>query len=208
MTEEETDGNEIEVEPVYDPEGYVQERRLKDVFDAREKVRERRLAAKQYQLENRDSTANIEAVRMYRAAVENYLSELKPLFFEEERGKHIWFNKEITTLTVQLPVEARSAGRGGSKGYTYNGSKIKSKPEPKQIELTGIGCLFQLSEPLNVEFEVTKRVGLDRTYRETVVHTFAIPFDHLDHIMNIANEYLSERGLELDPEEDTDPASI
>lgn len=207
MTEEETDTNEIEVEPVHDPEGYVQERRLKDVFDAREKVRERRLAAKQHQLEKRGS-GNAEAVRMYRAAVENYLSELKPLFLEQERGKHIWFNKKLGTITVELPVQARSAGRNGSKGYTYNGHKIRSKPEPKQIELVGIGCLFHLSEPLNVEFEVTKRVGLDSRHKETIVHASAISFDHLDHIMNVANGYLSERGLELDPEEDTDPASI
>lgn len=206
MTEEETESNEIEVEPVHDPEGYVQERRLKDVFDARKKVRERRLAAKQYQLEHEDLDSNIEAVRMYRAAVENYLSELKPLIFEEERGKHIWFNKKIGTLTIELPVQVKH-GRNSQK-YIYNGIKLSSKPKPKEIELVGIGCLFQYPEPLNVEFEVTKKVGLDTTYKETIVHTDAIPFDHLDRIMNIANEYLSERGLELDPEEDTDPASI
>lgn len=206
MKEEETESGEIEVEPVHDPEGYVQERRLKDVFDARKKVRERRLAAKQYQLEHEDLDSNIEAVRMYRAAVENYLSELKPLIFEEERGKRIWFNKKIGTLTIELPVQVKH-GRNSQK-YIYNGIKLSSKPEPKEIELVGIGCLFQYPEPLNVEFEVTKKVGLDTTYKETIVHTDAIPFDHLDRIMNIANEYLSERGLELDPEEDTDPASI
>jgi hypothetical protein len=206
MTEEETDNDEMEVEPVHDPEGYVQERRLKDVFDSRKKVRERRLAAKQYQLENQDSNSNIEAVRMYRAAVENYLSELKPLIFEEERGKHIWFNKKIGTLTIELPVRVKHGRR--DKKYIYNGSKLSSKPEPKEIELVGLGCLFQYPEPLNTEFEVTKKIGLDTTHKETIVHTSAIPFDHLDRIMNVANGYLSERGLELDPEEDTEPASI
>lgn len=206
--EEGTNSNAVEVEPIHDPEGYIQERRLKDVFDARKKVRERRLSAKQYQLESRGVNADIEAVRIYRAAVENYLTELKSLFLEEKRGKNIWFNKEIGTIIVELPVEAKQTRRSGSKTFIHNGTKLSLPPEPKEIELVGLGCLFQLPEPLKVQFDVTKKYGMDTTYQDTIVHTSAIPFDHLDRIMNVANQYLSERGLELDPEKDTEPASI
>jgi len=199
---------EIKVEPVHDPEGYIQERRLKEIFDARKEVRERRMEAKQYHLENENTPRSLDAVRMYRSAVENYLSELKPLFMEEDKGKEYWYNVNVGVVEMELPVKETLAGRGGKTIYKYNGSKIARKPDSKEIELVGIGCLFTLPEPLTVEFDVTKKFGLDRTKLTSVAHTGAIPFAQLDRIVNLANQYLSDRGMELDPEDDTDPARI
>jgi len=207
MTEsEDNQDNEVEVEPVYDPEGYVQQRRLKDIFDAKKKVRERRLSAKKYNLEHGEKKGSLDAVRMYRSAVENYLSELKPLFLEEQKGQHYWHKEKIGTLNVQLPVNQKTTSRGTI--YKYGDTRITSPPEPKEWELVGVGCLFHIDEPLVAEFDVMKKTGLSRSRRVTVKHEAAIPFAHLDQIMNLANQYLSERGMELDPEDDTDPASI
>lgn len=206
---EDNQDNEVEAEPVYDPEGYVQQRRLKDIFDARKKVRERRLQAKQYQIENRGS---IDAVRVYRTAIENYLSELRPLFHEDNLGQHYWYNEEVGTIEVSLPVTEESAGLSRTV-YKYGDMKIAQKPSPKKVPLEGIGCLFYLPEPLAATFEVTEgtgsgHYGLSQSNPTAVSHEIAIPFSHLDNIMNLANQYLSERGLELDPEDDTEPAQI
>lgn len=195
MTEEETENDEIEVEPVHDPEGYVQERRLKDIYDARETVRERRIKAKELQLENQHRNSNsLDAVRLYRTAVENYLTELKTLFLEDDRGEQYWYEADVGEILIHPP----------------DNPNYRTEPEPKSIDLTGLNCLFSLPEPIVVKWEMCVSVGLNggRTKTKTVERIATVSFQHLDKIVQSANQFLAEKGFELDPHEDTEPASI
>jgi hypothetical protein len=192
MTESENNqDSEVEVEPVYDPEGYVQERRLKDIFDAKEKVRERRIKAKEYQFANEGDGKALNGVRMYRTAVENYLTELKSLFLEDMNGRGYWYNLDMGEIVIPPPEN----------------DKYVIEPEPEKIDLTGLQSIFDVPEPIVVEFDVIRRVGTNKV-QETVKQRGNIPFSKLDVAVQSANQYLSDRGFELDPEDDTDPASI
>ena len=188
---EDNQDNEVEVEPVYDPEGYVQERRLKDIFDAKEKVRERRIKAKEYQFANEGNGKSLNGVRMYRTAVENYLTELKSLFLEDMNGRGYWYNLDMGEIVIPPPEN----------------DKYVIEPEPEKIDLTGLQSIFDVPEPIVVEFDVIRRVGTNKV-QETVKQRGNIPFSKLDVAVQSANQYLSDRGFELDPEDDTDPASI
>lgn len=195
MKEEKTESDEIEVEPVHDPEGYLQERRLKDIYDARETVRERRIKAKELQLESqRRNGDSLDAVRLYRTAVENYLTELKTLFLEDDRGKQYWYEADVGEIIIPPP----------------DNPNYRTKPEPKSIDLTGLNCLFSLPEPIVAEWEACVSVGLSggRTETETMERIATVSFHHLDLIVQSANQFLAEKGFELDPHEDTEPASI
>jgi hypothetical protein len=204
---------EIEVEAVEDPESYIQSRRLRDIFEARKTVRKQRQTAKQYQVNNSGIEATLKAQRYYRASVENYLTELRPLFLSDDRGKRYWYKLDLGSIRVEPIISEKTVGRGSpSRVIKKNGSTyyVKEEVEAEKIDLTGLGCLFSLADPIVCDFELmVERVGLGGGLSSKVVtETRNIPFTTLDSIMNQANMYLQERGIELDPEEEEDPANL
>lgn len=211
-TSEEASG-EIEVEAVDDPESYIQSRRLKDIFEARKRVREQRQKAKQYQIEVDGVDADLKAQRYYRASVENYLSELRPLFLSDELGKQYWYSLDLGTITVHPSLSRESIGNGPEQlvlrdgDSTYN---VMDDPDPKEIELTGLGSVFTLSDPIVCEFDLmVGKFGIRTDYfSKKLIEKRNIPFNILDSIMNNANMYLQERGIELDPEEEEEPYNL
>lgn len=212
-TDKETN-EEIEVEAVEDPDSYIQGRRLKDIFESRKTVRKQREKAKQYQIETGDNEGELKAQRYYRTAVENYLSELRPLFLSDELGKQYWYGLDIGTIKIQPSLIRRSIGNRPEELLIEDGDStysVMEEPDQKEIELTGIGCLFGISDPIVCEFELgikQSRVGGYNYRSKTVVEKRNVPFSILDSIMNSANMYLQERGIELDPEEEEDPAKL
>jgi hypothetical protein len=198
-----TTENEIEIETVDDPEEIVQSRRLGDVFDARKTVRAHRLEAKQNAILAEKSKQISDATRMYRAAVENYLSELRPLFLSDDLGKHYWFQLDLGAMVIE-PQYYRGTIGDSSETLKYDyGDKtyrLREKPEPIEIDLTGLQCLFEVEDPISVSFELTvERAGLGRGMTsKTVGEIRNIPFDKLDSILNTTNEYLAEKGIELE----------
>ena len=198
MTQEETESDEIEVEEVSDPEEYVQERRLKDIYDAKQKVRERKLRAKEIQLDNEyKRNPTLDAVRLYRTAVENYLTELRPLFLEDKKGTQYWYNLDMGEMVIEPPER---------DDYSHG-----DEPEPKSIELVGLNCIFEIPEPIVAEWEASicrKGLGIVERKTETVSQKASLTFSHLDMIVQNANQFLAEKGFELDPVEESDPAEI
>lgn len=178
MTENENEDNtKLEVEPVDDPDSYIQKRRLRDIFDARKDLREKRLEAKQaVGVDDQIASSH------FRAAVENYLEELRPLVLKTELGRRIWYNQDFGDIVIQPPND-------------YHASEAKS------IELNGLQSVFDVPDPIEVEFNVVRQVGLDSTRSETVSRQGQIPFDKLDHIVNQVNQHLAEQGIELDTDE-------
>jgi hypothetical protein len=200
----------INIEVVDDPDSYIQTRRLKDIFEARKRVRDQRLKAKDHQMTypNRAEEQK-RSKRFYRAAIENYLAELRPLLLSDELGEHYWYKLDFGSLVIEPSTyEAPVADRGtyekvdipnGNGTTTYI---VDQDPDAKVIDLTGLCCLFNLSEPITVNWEITVRAR-SRQKRTVVNKTeeVHIGFKKLDTIVNKANSYLQERGIELDPEE-------
>jgi len=202
------------VEVIEDPDSYIQSRRLRDIFDARKQVRKQRLRAKTHYIDNNDSPRGIRgAKRAYRAAVENYLAELRPLFLSDEQGKQVWFNLDFGTLQIEMPTERETVGREQSrvvyKEVKADGSirkhPMSNQPDPKIINLQGLNYLFELPEPIVAEFEFIStssgRWG-GGTNRHHVTTQHDIGFDRLDAVVNEANHRLQQRGLDLDLSED------
>jgi len=205
------------VEVIEDDESYIQSQRLRDIFDARQDVRKQRLKMKIHSIDARKQREVRNAKRVYRAAVENYLSELRPVFMQTERGRKAWFALDFGTLDIHLPTTNKQVGRGTKQVHETTDAEgnpttlpVDDRPEPEQFDLNGLNYLFDLSEPISVEFEWVAtsngiRGGTSR-YTETV--RYDIGFDRLDQLMNEANNWLQKLGLDLDLGEDNTTAEF
>lgn len=206
MGEEDTETTAPQV--IEDADSYIQSQRLKDIFNARREVRKQRLKMKTMAIDA-DSRYDVTAAkRGYRAAVENYLQEVRPVFFKDEQGKRVWFDLDFGTLKIELPVQRESYGLGREylvhKERKPNGEvkkhKVSARPEPKIIELRGLNYLFELPEPIAVEFEwtvISSGSWASSTHSKSMTKRHDIGFDRLDEIVNEANHRLEERGLDL-----------
>lgn len=201
------DPAEITVETVEDPDSYIQQRRLKDIFQARKEVRNQRQKAKEYQIKatgaKDEGYHRMKALRLYRAAVENYLSELRPLLLSDDLGTEYWFKLDLGSVTAEPPVYRDAFGDGPEQWVYHDGGKrytVERKPETKEIDFTGFKMLFELADPLTVQFTLSVDApGFGRgTTTKTVTERQNIPFRKLDAVMNEANHYLQQRGIELE----------
>ena len=210
MSEQSTPEEIEEIEEVDDPEELIQTRRIRDIFEARKEVRRERLRAKELKVVN--SNHHTEPEQLYRAAVENYLTELRPLFLFDELGKQYWYNYDFGSIIVEPPTYTESVdiGVGSEADYVdIDGDSyvVVSKPEQKEIELDGLCYLFNTSDPVSVTWNLTAKEpktefgtggGRRTVTKESYVY---INFNRLDAAVNTANSYLAERGIELKPEE-------
>ena len=167
-------------ETVEDPEGFVQTKRLKSIFKAKKQVRERRLLAK-----SQSKNSSI----AYKVALENYLIELKPIFLNNDGGEYVWENKPFGVVELEPDTE---------KEFRYI--------SPNRIELSGLNSLFSCDEYITLEYEVrsNKATGSMKTKEE---HK-QIPFSILDEMLNSANQFLADQGIEVETSESKPPAEI
>lgn len=210
MTDTETDaddGDEIAVEVPDDPESITQQRRLNDIFEARRQVRQQRLRTKEYRIEG-NSTDQFKATQLYRAAVENYLSEIRSLLLSDELGKQYWYQVDFGEIVLEPPFSVEEIGRNRGQDRIYretrNGNtktyRVTEQVEPAKYDLQGLRCPFALPNPVAHTFTFQAKrygVGGGGVQKSHTAET-ALPFDTLDDIVNTANEYLSERGLDLE----------
>ena len=185
-----------QIEVIEDDESYIQSQRLRDIFDARQAVRKQRLQMKIHSIDNESAVATRKAKRVYRAAVENYLSEIRQIFLEDEQGKEVWFNLDFGTLKIPLPIQHKNSGRGVGRRVhqTFRNGKTKNLPVDDPLNY-----LFELPSPMAAEFEWIATTGGmgggTSKYHETIRHE--IGFDRLDTLVNEANDQLRKRGLDL-----------
>lgn len=185
---------------ITDPEEYVTERRLRDIFDARTKLRDRRLAAR-----TAVKSQEFQAMSAYRSAVSNYIMEIDPLMRQFDQGTEPLFEEEFGLVTIEPAVRYQEFPCGSDEWMltTTDGNEIpiENPPEPANFPLLGLDSLFVYDDPLTATWEVepTRRGGTIRHRR-----TGQIPFTTLDDMAMAASQFLAEIGLELDPEPDTD----
>jgi hypothetical protein len=200
-------------EVIEDPDSFIQSRRLKDIFNARRDVRKQRLKMKTHAIDT-DKPAQVRAAkRAYRAAVEGYLQELRPVFISDKQGQDVWFGLDFGTLKIEPPVQYETAGLDREqlvyRETTPDGQtkrhELDSRPEPKEIDLRGLNYLFELPEPIAVEFEQTTETSgkwVGSVHSESITKRHDIGFDRLDRVVDEANHRLEQRGFDLELGED------
>ena len=209
MSEQSTPEEIEEIEEIDDPEELIQTRRIRDIFDARKQVRSERQRAKELKLLDRERRSVTYPEQLYRQSVESYLSELRPLFLDSNLGKTYWFDFDFGQIDVNPPIYQHKEGYNSAPWADKDGESyiVDRIPQSKTVELDGLSYLFRLSDPIEITWNLTGRTpttqlgtGGSRAQIEksSYVH---ISFDRLDAVLNAANTYLAERGIELKPEE-------
>ena len=148
--------------------------------------------------------------QLYRQAVESYLSEIRPLFLDSDLGKTYWFEFDFGQINVNPPIYNHKKGYNTSgpwvdkDGESYIVDRI---PQSKTVELDGLSYLFRIGDPVEITWNLTGRTpttevgtGGSRAQIEKTSQIY-LDFDRLDAVLNAANAYLAERGIELKPEE-------
>jgi hypothetical protein len=208
MSQNETE--DIEIEQVADPEEYINQRRLKDIYDAKRELLKSRREASRIRIKSKYSGSKNEyqaAAELHREAAENYFLEISSLFHRNEAGKDIWYNRDFGTLTIEPPYTAqnmRSCSRGGYKINDPNGVGniwIIDIPDSKEIGLVGIESLFQLPSPVVRPFEYTVEGGHYGEQQREETNSGVISKSTLDRMVKVCDLYLDELGLDLDEEQ-------
>jgi hypothetical protein len=201
----EHDGDRDGLRQVRDPEEFVQQRRLEDIFEARDRLRDRRLLVRQAQ--KRDRWA---AVSSYRGAVGNYVSELEPLMDKYDDGRYYLNEYTFGQVVVHLESEEARYPQGPDRILVKTPTDpdrdaihVTEEPDPVTYEIEGLRALFKIPDPITHTFELkTTRRGRDGTIEHTT--KAQITFDILDRMQRAASLFLSDIGLELDPDDDDD----
>jgi hypothetical protein len=203
MTEQEPESGSKPQE-IEDPEAYVNHRRLQSIFDARTKLRDRRITAR-----TAGKSQEFRAVSAYRSAVSNYVMELEPLMQRFEAGTEPLRKKDFGDVTIEPNVRYREFHSGSNEWMLTksNGDKvpIEAPPEAVSLPFIGLDCLFVYDDPLTPTWEIEHSRHGGRIIHQEVGQ---IPFSVLDDMVIAANRFLAEIGFELNPQEEDDPAHL
>lgn len=191
----------------------IEDRRLRDIFEARKNVREAKSGLGEIARRQRPS----EYLSAYRSQVEAYLIEVEPLFLSTGSGKKIWYNRDFGSVKIEPPIRWEDpASSTKTSRYVVEGSDgskwLYDKPDPKYAPLEGASSILEYDNPITASWEVTVRMtkGLGRTGQrsETVSNVGYIPQKTLDKVVRSVNTYLSELNIGIDLEEESDPLAL
>ncbi|OTE99115.1 hypothetical protein B9G49_13410 [Halorubrum sp. SD683] len=185
---------------VLDPEEYTQKRRLRDVFDARRRVAEWEREARNLRMQQ---GVNEQQERHYiLSAVQSYLREIEPMMLETypEIGEEYW--KDVDLGSVEIPPPESLAPENAGSVHSEIIS-VEEAAEPQQASLAGIGSLLGRDVWVSAQFEarVMKRGG-DGEVPEVGTNTVLLPRRIIMKAFRQANVFLSEVGLDLDPDDE------
>jgi hypothetical protein len=197
-------------ESIKDAEDIVIERRLKTIFDIRERLHDLRT---KFRLGQIDEMTETEALSGYRTLCDNYLMEIQPLLLKFDKGQELLNDHDFGAATVapvvvkrELSHDTRMQLKFGNYGReNRTPMTIQGAPDPrvKEFELTGLRSLWEMDDPLRARFSVpTLDAGTQATMPEEVWVTDQIGFDPLDRMVRQMNVFLSEIGFELEPDRD------
>jgi hypothetical protein len=205
--------HDIEVAEVRDPEEYTNERRLKDIFDARSQLREYRLDVQEAARADRFA-----AVSAYRSAVSNYLLEVEPLLRKHDPGTKLLTERDFGTVVVEPPIKEEEAPglttatrRAIKVPKDSHGTKtvpVKRVPDPVEYPLVGLRSLFNTPDPIEHEFTFMSDQEYDRGTTYDITQRKQISFQTLDAMVRTINNFLGDAGLELDPDTGSDTAEV
>ncbi len=194
------DDNTVEIA---DPEGFTGNKRLKQIYRAREDLRKtRKKAAQARNQPNAGARTKIKAVQAYRAGVESYLLEVGTLL--RQHAPELWRDRHYGTVVIRPPGNwERRFGHFAAKDLEVEPNvpmKVKNIPDAKEVPIVGLRWLFETETPVTRSFEfelVSSRVN------ETVTKTgsAAIGWQTLNKMVTDINAFLNEVGIGLDTDE-------
>jgi hypothetical protein len=196
---------------VDDPEEYVNTRRLRDLFDARQTVREDRRKAKDViHFESGDGLRDREvaALTIYRQSVETYILESKSLLTATDRGTALWADAEFGK--VRLELETRGVD-GPAKPELFDPTgegwvevPRGEAPEPTVIPLSGLSSLLRIDDPVTRTWNFTVTGTPPRgSHSKSVTGREQPSWQMLDQMVVSLNDYLSSLGIDLSVQEET-----
>lgn len=201
--------NESEPQKISDPESYVNHRRLRTIFDIRDKMIETRRDVKVAPHDN--VISRFKALAAYRALVDSFVVETEPLLRRYSDGKQLLKSRDYGQITVAPEFIEIPRRRGlpmnwkvdvsNDRRYSTGSIGFTEKPEIKYFEITGLISVVELPDPLSVTYE-----SIDRDPNYT--HEEQIGFDILDQMVRDINNFLAKIGFEVDPQEEEDTLQI
>lgn len=193
-------------DPVQDQDGYVQARRLQEIYDIRQQVRDRKIQAKE--VAHRD---RFKALSMYRAVVESYAETVAPLMQQYDHpalDETLFGYVDLSVPTKQVDNHLRGkeiqAHIRTDTGYEW--TPVKSTPQPIYYELHGINSILEIPDPIEHTFTLEGSRRSD-TIRETI--TQQVSADILNKMSWAMTQFLhNDAGLELDVDDSEDKWNI
>lgn len=189
-----------------DPEEYIQHRRLEDIFDARQKVRDKRTEAQGYAYETGDRTGG---ASVYRTALVSYLTELEPLT-QEYPNTDAWTEPHLGEVFLDPPVEPANNVYSQGHRLQKDGQShlVSNLPDTVSYRFDGLYSILDVPDPLSYTYEFDSNDPY--TAASTITHTVEkqIPWTILQNAHRLANRWVADIGLAADIDTSTDEWDI
>jgi hypothetical protein len=210
VTEEDT---EPDHQPIDDPESYINQRRLKTLFDLRQEIYELRKKVNFASHENEYA-----ALSAYRSGVASYFMEIESLMRKYDHSKELVEDHQFGVITLQVPHRTAKSGRGkpgievhlpkANDRRSDPWTRVAELPDPVVIEVKGLESVIEYLDPLTYTFTVEKyrNTRSNDEYQREVKQQ--IPFEILDSMVREMNNFLADIGLEARLEEQEDPLKL
>jgi hypothetical protein len=191
------------------PDEYVRKRRLRELFDIRQDIREIQTRLKSIP---RNSAEYSRSCQILRSVVKSYVSECEPLLLKTEEGSSLFYSKDYGEIIVEPPIDEMKVGKA-TTGYEIDGKEIKaaagsSLPEPRSTDLTGLSCLFEVPSPIVERWEINRAQTKGPLGAKSVAQQKEIPPNKLQLMVRDLNLYLAHVGIEIDLEETSEPVNL
>lgn len=203
-----------EIQQIDDEEGYVRKRRMKQIFDVRDNLQQKR---RKIEFEQQNEQGHIEFLNGYRTLVKDYLMTIEPLLEQYELGEELLRETDFGTVKVEPVIrtlDSRTKPSVELQFQTGDWVKIKREdiPQKKQHSLTGLISLYRVPSPVEIhsEVEVLDTRNVHGGTWETIeyMNKVQITLSQLDMMVRGMNQFLAKIGLELEPEPEENPAEL
>lgn len=187
-----------------DPDNFSSSERLRHIYDARRQLREMRTQAATHR-----TRVPGKAVAFYRTGVESYLLELDTLMRQHPPGPEILYERDFGSVVIKPPGKWNERRHGAfyeNQNISKNNKtlKVESLPAPVEVELEGVMSLLTESTPLEHTFEFERmNNGLNQGAVQ-LTGTAHIDWKILNWMVSAMNEFVSDLGLGLDVDEQSD----
>ncbi len=220
------------MDTVDDPSNYSQTRRLQQIYDARKDVTEKLSEIEAQRRSGRIS--NYLASSLLRSKLESYLMELEPLYNNyKQKAKYYW-DKPTQKERKKIRQKARQQNNGEldtkeveeivenhiQKRYNFLGrmrvptpitdQEIKdielvshNQQPPLELEFWGLSSILNTDSPIRATYRL-KVKNIRNTEIQTKTKECEIDISILKNAYRIAGSFLSDIGVDLDPEKELD----
>lgn len=190
-------------EQINDTEDYIEARRYKQIYDARERVNEVELQAREATLQGHADGE--QAALMYRAAVEQYIQELEAVTHNANRDfSEYWYEQPLGEIRIS-PIVGRSVNEdtvasAAEHTVEIGGERVSAasvEPTSKTIELSGLSDILNLPERLSAEFEIKQESYVRAKPTKTITKSEPLDIGTLKRAFRLADALRAEMGIEL-----------